>query len=134
MGFVYVVFESFQKEFCEGVVGLLRQVYFLIWQVVLSVVFLFFGILFIQFWFVLARLEIYENVRKVLNKVRENIFIDRYIWITVVKLEEVNGNTQMVEKIIDRVIIFLRVNGVEINREQWIQVRLVGRILIVVGY
>lgn len=58
-----------------------------------------------------------------MNKARENIPTDRHIWITAAKLEEANGNTQMVEKIIDRAITSLRANGVEINREQWIQVR-----------
>lgn len=42
------------------------------------------------------------------------------------KLEEANLNAQMVDKIIDRAITSLRANGVEINREQWIQVRLRG--------
>ncbi|MBN3292960.1 PRP6 factor, partial [Polypterus senegalus] len=72
-------------------------------------------------WLALARLETYENARRVLNKARENIPTDRHIWITAAKLEEANGNTQMVEKIIDRAITSLRANGVEINREQWIQ-------------
>lgn len=76
----------------------------------------------VQLWLALARLETYENARKVLNKARENIPTDRHIWITAAKLEEANGNTQMVEKIIDRAITSLRANGVEINREQWIQV------------
>ncbi|KAB0404229.1 hypothetical protein E2I00_016797 [Balaenoptera physalus] len=75
----------------------------------------------VQLWLALARLETYENARKVLNKARENIPTDRHIWITAAKLEEANGNTQMVEKIIDRAITSLRANGVEINREQWIQ-------------
>lgn len=77
-----------------------------------------------QLWLALARLETYENARKVLNKARENIPTDRHIWVTAAKLEEANGNTQMVEKIIDRAITSLRANGVEINREQWIQVGL----------
>uniref|UniRef100_A0A803KDQ0 Pre-mRNA-processing factor 6 n=1 Tax=Xenopus tropicalis TaxID=8364 RepID=A0A803KDQ0_XENTR len=75
----------------------------------------------VELWLALARLETYENARKVLNKARENIPTDRHIWITAAKLEEANGNTQMVEKIIDRAITSLRANGVEINREQWIQ-------------
>lgn len=83
-------------------------------------------VLCLQLWLALARLETYENARKVLNKARENIPTDRHIWITAAKLEEANGNTQMVEKIIDRAITSLRANGVEINREQWIQVRAVG--------
>ncbi|KAF3860582.1 hypothetical protein F7725_000837 [Dissostichus mawsoni] len=72
-------------------------------------------------WLALARLETYENARRVLNKARENIPTDRHIWITAAKLEEANDNVQMVEKIIDRAITSLRANGVEINREQWIQ-------------
>ncbi|KAM5304643.1 pre-mRNA-processing factor 6 isoform 1-T1 [Glossophaga mutica] len=75
----------------------------------------------VELWLALARLETYENARKVLNKARENIPTDRHIWVTAAKLEEANGNTQMVEKIIDRAITSLRANGVEINREQWIQ-------------
>lgn len=82
-----------------------------------------------QLWLALARLETYENARKVLNKARENIPTDRHIWITAAKLEEANGNTQMVEKIIDRAITSLRANGVEINREQWIQVRSAGAVV-----
>lgn len=77
----------------------------------------------VQLWLALARLETYENARKVLNKARENIPTDRHIWTTAAKLEEANGNTQMVEKIIERAITSLRANGVEINREQWIQVQ-----------
>lgn len=76
----------------------------------------------LQLWLALARLETYENARRVLNKARENIPTDRHIWITAAKLEEANGNTQMVDKIIDRAITSLHANGVEINREQWIQV------------
>ncbi|XP_032815124.1 pre-mRNA-processing factor 6 [Petromyzon marinus] len=75
----------------------------------------------VELWLALARLESYENARKVLNKARENIPTDRHIWITAAKLEEANGNTAMVEKIVDRAITSLRANGVEINREHWIQ-------------
>ncbi|NWT66508.1 PRP6 factor, partial [Prunella himalayana] len=75
----------------------------------------------VEMWLALARLETHENARKVLNKAQENIPMDRHIWITAAKLEEASGNTQMVEKIIDRAITSLRANGVEINREQWIQ-------------
>ncbi|EPQ11240.1 Pre-mRNA-processing factor 6 [Myotis brandtii] len=54
----------------------------------------------VELWLTLARLETYENAPA--------------------KLEEANGNTQMVE-IIDRAITSLQANGVEINCEQWIQ-------------
>jgi len=56
----------------------------------------------VDLWLALARLETYENARKVLNKARENIPTDRQIWTTAAKLEEANGNKPMVEKIIDR--------------------------------
>ncbi|XP_034238152.1 pre-mRNA-processing factor 6 [Thrips palmi] len=73
----------------------------------------------VDLWLALARLESYENARKVLNKARENIPTDRQIWTTAAKLEEANGNTAMVDKIIDRAINSLSMNGVEINRELW---------------
>ena len=73
----------------------------------------------VDLWLALARLETYDNARKVLNKARENIPTDRQIWTTAAKLEEANGNKHMVEKIIDRAISSLNVNGVEINREHW---------------
>ena len=56
----------------------------------------------VELWLALARLETYENARKVLNKARENVPTDRQIWITAAKLEEANGNTYMVEKIVER--------------------------------
>ncbi|KAF4792125.1 hypothetical protein TURU_123599 [Turdus rufiventris] len=74
-----------------------------------------------ELWLALARLGTYENAQKVLNKARENIPMDRHIWITVAKLQEASGNVHKVEKIIERAITSLRANGVEINREQWIQ-------------
>ena len=55
-----------------------------------------------QLWLALARLETYENARKVLNKARENIPTDRQIWITAAKLEEANQNVPMVDRIVER--------------------------------
>ncbi|XP_052872848.1 pre-mRNA-processing factor 6 [Anopheles cruzii] len=75
----------------------------------------------VELWLALARLETYENARKVLNKAREKIPTDRQIWTTAAKLEEANGNIHMVEKIIDRALSSLGANGVEINRDQWLQ-------------
>ena len=60
------------------------------------------SVFFHQLWLALARLENYENARKVLNKARESIPTDRQVWITAAKLEEANGNAHMVEKIVDR--------------------------------
>lgn len=56
-----------------------------------------------------------------MNKARQNIPTDRSIWITAAKLEEANENSVMVEKIIERAISSLTSNGVEINREQWLE-------------
>ncbi|RWS26275.1 pre-mRNA splicing factor-like protein [Leptotrombidium deliense] len=75
----------------------------------------------VELWLALARLENYENARKVLNKARENIPTDRQIWITAAKLEEAHGNNHMVDKIVDRALQSLNANGVEINREHWLQ-------------
>lgn len=74
----------------------------------------------VELWLALARLETYENGRRVLNKAREKIPTDRQIWITAAKLEEANGNTTLVDKIIERAVSSLAANGVEINRELWI--------------
>lgn len=80
----------------------------------------------VELWLALARLETYENARKVLNKARESIPTDKSIWTTAAKLEEANGNNHMVEKIIDRAISSLTANGVEINRDQWMQEAMEG--------
>jgi len=61
-----------------------------------------------QLWLALARLESYDNARRVLNKAREHIPTDRQIWITAAKLEEANGNTNMVDKIVERGSLFAR--------------------------
>ena len=55
-----------------------------------------------QLWLALARLENYDNARKVLNKARENIPTDRKIWISAARLEESQNNIHMVSKIIER--------------------------------
>lgn len=75
----------------------------------------------VDLWLALARLETYENARRVLNKARENIPTDKQIWFTAAKLEEAQGNHTMVQKIIDRALHSLQQNGVEINREHWLQ-------------
>lgn len=56
-----------------------------------------------------------------MNKARQNIPTDRLIWITAAKLEEAHGNSQMVDKIVERAISSLTANGVEITRDQWIE-------------
>jgi len=68
----------------------------------------------LQLWLALARLESYENARKVLNKAREHIPTDRQIWITAARLEEANNNTNMVDKIIERGSLFMLIIITEI--------------------
>ncbi|CAD5228302.1 unnamed protein product [Bursaphelenchus okinawaensis] len=72
-------------------------------------------------WLALARLETYENARMVLNKARENIPTDRQIWISAAKLEETKGQVEMIEKLMERALISLRANQVEITRKQWFE-------------
>lgn len=59
---------------------------------------------YVELWFVFVCFEIYENVKKVFNKVCEILLKDLIIWIMVVKFEEVYGNILMVGKILERVI------------------------------
>lgn len=75
-----------------------------------------------ELWLALARLETYENARKVLNKARQAVPTDASIWITAAKLEESQGNAAMVDKIIARGIKSLQANSVVIEREWWMQV------------
>ncbi|VDN50508.1 unnamed protein product [Dracunculus medinensis] len=74
-----------------------------------------------ELWLALARLETYENARKVLNKAREHIPTDRQIWISAARLEETRGQSEMVDRIIERAITSLKANMVEINREHWLK-------------
>ncbi|KAK9950901.1 hypothetical protein M0R45_006367 [Rubus argutus] len=69
----------------------------------------------------LARLETYDNARKVLNKAREKLSKEPAIWITAAKLEEANGNTSTVGKIIERGIRALQREGLVIDREAWMK-------------
>ena len=50
----------------------------------------------VELWLALARLESYDNAKKVLNKARQAVPTDPAIWITAAKLEEAQGNTDMV--------------------------------------
>lgn len=74
-----------------------------------------------ELWLALARLETYENARKVLNKARENIPTDKHIWISAARLEETKGQAEMVDKLVERALIVLQTNHVEINRKQWME-------------
>lgn len=69
----------------------------------------------------MARLETYENARRVLNRAREHIPTERQIWISAARLEETRGQSDMVDRIIERAITSLKANMVEINREHWLK-------------
>lgn len=75
----------------------------------------------VELWLALARLETYENARKVLNQARQTIPTEPAIWVTASKLEEAHGNDGMVGKIITRGVKSLADNGVVINRETWLK-------------
>jgi len=75
----------------------------------------------VAMWLALAKLETYENARKVLNKARETIPTDSRIWITAAKLEEANNNESGVRNIIQRAVKSLSAQHVVIDREQWLQ-------------
>lgn len=73
----------------------------------------------VDLWLGLARLETYENAKAVLNKARGSIPTERQIWIAAAQLEEANGNTSMVEKIIQRALKTLAAEQVQIVRDDW---------------
>uniref|UniRef100_A0A0C3UDZ0 PRP1 splicing factor N-terminal domain-containing protein n=1 Tax=Guillardia theta (strain CCMP2712) TaxID=905079 RepID=A0A0C3UDZ0_GUITC len=56
----------------------------------------------VDLWLALARLEEYQEARKVLNNARKKVPSEPQIWFTAAKLEEANGNGQNVPKILER--------------------------------
>ena len=56
----------------------------------------------VEMWLALARLETYENAKKVLNKARMVISTDPQIWITAAMLEEAHNNEEATRAIIKR--------------------------------
>ncbi|KAM0890463.1 hypothetical protein ACQ4PT_027030 [Festuca glaucescens] len=75
----------------------------------------------VELWLALARLETYDKAKKVLNKARVKLKKESAIWITAAKLEEANGNTQSVSKVIGRCIKCLQREGLDIDRETWLK-------------
>eukprot|EP00201_Polytomella_parva_P023821 CAMPEP_0175041554 /NCGR_PEP_ID=MMETSP0052_2-20121109/1986_1 /TAXON_ID=51329 ORGANISM="Polytomella parva, Strain SAG 63-3" /NCGR_SAMPLE_ID=MMETSP0052_2 /ASSEMBLY_ACC=CAM_ASM_000194 /LENGTH=748 /DNA_ID=CAMNT_0016304095 /DNA_START=7 /DNA_END=2250 /DNA_ORIENTATION=+ len=47
----------------------------------------------VELWLALARLETYDAAKKVLNRARRALPLDRSIWVTAARLEETNGAT-----------------------------------------
>lgn len=75
----------------------------------------------IELWLALARLESYENARKVLNKARNTIRTSYEIWVAAARLEEQQGNDSRVEVVINRAIQELQRYGGMLSRQQWLQ-------------
>ncbi|KAH6804388.1 hypothetical protein C2S51_032635 [Perilla frutescens var. frutescens] len=68
-------------------------------------------------WLAFARLETCGNARKVLNRAREKLCKELDVWMATTMLEEANGNSDMVGKIIERGVRVSQRKGVEIDRE-----------------
>ncbi|KAJ3189197.1 Pre-mRNA-processing factor 6 [Gaertneriomyces sp. JEL0708] len=75
----------------------------------------------VELWLALARLENYENAKKVLNKARLANPTSHDIWISAAKLEEANANEQSVDMIIRRAVDHLQKKGSTLDRDQWTQ-------------
>jgi len=75
----------------------------------------------VDMWLALSRLETYENARKVINQAREAIPTEPAIWITAAKLEEAHGNSDMVDRIMEKAVSSLRQYQVTIDREHWLR-------------
>eukprot|EP01118_Nematostelium_gracile_P005397 TRINITY_DN1709_c0_g1_i2.p1 TRINITY_DN1709_c0_g1~~TRINITY_DN1709_c0_g1_i2.p1 ORF type:complete len:505 (+),score=129.94 TRINITY_DN1709_c0_g1_i2:345-1859(+) len=71
-------------------------------------------------WLALANLETYQNAKKVLNKARQTLPAETQIWITAAKLEEANGETERVYKVIQSAIAFLQ-KHIKIDRKEWLE-------------
>jgi len=75
----------------------------------------------VDLWLALARLESYENAKKVLNCARTCDPTSHEVWIAAARLEEQQGNEKMTDKIINRAVTVLSEKGSVLGREQWLQ-------------
>ncbi|KAJ3333929.1 Pre-mRNA-processing factor 6 [Blyttiomyces sp. JEL0837] len=75
----------------------------------------------VELWLALARLESYENARKVINKARQAIPTSHEVWLAAAKLEDQKGNQTMVETIIPRAVSTLAQKGSTLSRDNWLK-------------
>ncbi|CAA9988126.1 pre-mRNA-processing factor 6, putative [Plasmodium knowlesi strain H] len=75
----------------------------------------------IEMWIALARLCPYTEAQKVLNEARKKIPTSAEIWINASKLEEKQGNNNMVDIIIKRCIENLSSKNVVFERDKWLK-------------
>ncbi|KAG0235444.1 hypothetical protein BGW41_000826 [Actinomortierella wolfii] len=73
----------------------------------------------VDLWIALARLETYENAKKVLNRARIKVPTSHEIWITAFCLEEANGKD--VDNLVANAIKRLSAMETALTRDQWIE-------------
>jgi len=75
----------------------------------------------VEMWLALARLETYDNARRVLNQARKHLPTERAVWIAAAKLEEAQNHSDMVERIVDKAVRSLDKHDAIISRAQWLK-------------
>ncbi|KAJ3223282.1 hypothetical protein HK099_001323 [Clydaea vesicula] len=75
----------------------------------------------IELWLALAKLETYQNARRILNKARGINQTSHEIWIAAARLEEKHGDPDKVDMIIKTGVKTLVGLGSKLDREQWIK-------------
>ena len=71
-------------------------------------------------WLALAKLETYKNAKKVLNNAIKHNPSDFTIWMAAAKLEEAEGNTENVSKLIQTALSQLE-KRIKVSRDQWLK-------------
>jgi pre-mRNA-processing factor 6 len=77
----------------------------------------------VDMWLALARLETYENARRVLNSARKALPSEVGIWIAAARLEEGQNNFETVNKIVEKAVKILsgeNSDGV-VKRDGWLK-------------
>jgi len=76
----------------------------------------------VDMWLALARLETYENARRVLNNARKELPAELAIWIAAAKLEEAQNNNEVVDKVVEKAVKLLSMSdNVIIKRDGWLR-------------
>jgi pre-mRNA-processing factor 6 len=75
----------------------------------------------VELWLALARLETYQNARKVLNNARKAVRTSAEIWVAAIRLEEQQGNDTRLDALMSRALSELDEFGGALTREKWIE-------------
>lgn len=73
----------------------------------------------VDLWLAYANLQPYESAKVTLNEAREKNPGSKKIWIRAARLEELNGKTKMVSKIVKRTFAEMKSLGVVVSFEEW---------------